>query len=62
MSPQDAKIHKKLSEFGMPRTHEDLEYIENRVYHDYVSRIDFEHVQNPQFEEDANNRNWAPYE
>lgn len=61
-APEDEKLLRKLNEFGMPRTHEDMEYIENRVYHDYVSKIDFEHIQNPQFGEDSFNRNWAPYE
>ena len=39
--PQE-KIADKLFEYGMPRTHEDIEMIEHRVYHDYVSSIDFD--------------------
>lgn len=37
--PQE-KIAEKMWELGMPQTHEDLEYIEHRVYHDYVGTID----------------------
>ena len=31
-----------LGEIGMPATHEDFEYIEHRIYHDYVASIDFD--------------------
>ena len=27
----------KLGEVGMPVTHDDMEYIEHRIYHDYVA-------------------------
>lgn len=26
---------------GMPVTHDDLEYIEHRVYHDYAGTVDY---------------------
>ena len=26
----------------MPTTHEDMEYIEHRIYHDYVASVDFD--------------------
>lgn len=38
--PQDALID-SLGEIGMPATHEDFEYIEHRIYHDYVASADF---------------------
>lgn len=45
----------------MPVTHEDFEYIEHRIYHDYVGSADFDH-------DDANHaageryKTWTPYE
>lgn len=41
-----AKIHKKkmidmLGDVGMPVTHDDMEHIEHRIYHDYVGSADF---------------------
>jgi len=35
------KLQDKLVEMGMPATHDDLEYIEHRVYHDYVGTVDY---------------------
>lgn len=58
--PQE-KITEKLFEYGMPRTHEDIELIEHRVYHDYVSSVDFD-INSPPLEENSLNRNWTPYE
>lgn len=58
--PQE-KIHDKLYELGMPTTHEDLEYIEHRVYHDYVGTVDYDQ-RDPNHTEDAMDRNWIPYE
>lgn len=46
---------------GMPSTHEDMELIEQRIYHDYVSSIDHD-KHNPQFENNAENKSWNPYE
>jgi len=46
------KMLDKLGELGMPVTHEDFEYIEHRIYHDYVASADF----------DMDNQNWAPGE
>ena len=44
---------------GMPVTHDDLEYIEHRVYHDYTGTVDFGlkdmNMEHPY-------RNWVPYE
>lgn len=38
--PED-KFIDMLGEVGMPMTHEDMEYIEHRIYHDYVGAVDF---------------------
>lgn len=37
--PQE-RIQEELGEMGMPVTHDDLAYIEHRVYHDYVSSVE----------------------
>ena len=39
--PQE-KVQEKLYELGMPVTHEDINYIEHRVYHDYVGTVDYD--------------------
>jgi hypothetical protein len=31
-----------MEENGMPVTHEDMEFIEHRIYHDYVSTVDLD--------------------
>ena len=43
--PQE-RIKDHLLEMGMPITHEDLEYIEHRVYHDYVGCVE-EDIKDP---------------
>ena len=58
--PQE-KVQEKLYEMGMPVTHEDINYIEHRVYHDYVGTVDYD-LKDPGLEEDALNRSWTPYE
>lgn len=45
----------------MPITHSDLEYIEHRVYHDYVGTVDYD-MREYQNEEDNMHRSWTPYE
>ena len=45
----------------MPATHEDLEYIEHRVYHDYVGTVDYGQ-RDPNHKEGAQDRSWSPYE
>jgi len=35
------KMIDKLGDVGMPVTHADFEYIEHRIYHDYVGSADF---------------------
>ena len=51
----------KLGEIGMPVTHEDFEYIEHRIYHDYVGSADFD-MEDPNHAEGESKRNWTPYE
>ena len=51
----------KLGEVGMPVTHEDFEYIEHRIYHDYVASADFD-MDDPNHAEGEAKRNWTPYE
>lgn len=45
----------------MPTTHDDLEYIEHRVYHDYVGTVDFD-LHDPNHKENHMGRSWTPYE
>jgi len=42
---------------GMPMTHEDLEYIEHRVYHDYVGTTDYG-IEDPNTKEHMATRSW----
>lgn len=46
---------------GMPITHDDLEYIEHRVYHDYVGSIEHD-MKDPVVQADAQMRGSQPYE
>ena len=55
------RIRDELLEMGMPITHEDLEYIEHRVYHDYVGTVDYE-IKDPNHSENSLTRSWQPYE
>jgi hypothetical protein len=54
-------VNEKLFELGMPVTHDDLEYIEHRVYHDYVSTVDFD-LKDINHNENSIDRSWVPYE
>ena len=45
----------------MPLTHEDFEYIEHRVYHDYVGTVDYD-IQDPNHSEGSFDKAWIPYE
>jgi len=58
--PQEKMID-KLGEVGMPVTHDDMEYIEHRIYHDYVGSADFQMVDHNHSEE-AFKKKWTPYE
>lgn len=46
---------------GMPITHDDMEYIEHRVYHDYVGSVDYE-LKDHVIKEETMTRSWTPYE
>lgn len=58
--PQE-RIKDELLEMGMPITHDDLEYIEHRVYHDYVGSVDYG-IEDPNTKEQSMTRSWLPYE
>jgi len=55
------KIAEALFEMGMPKTHDDMNYIEQRVYHDYVGTTDFG-LKDTTNEENSFDRSWTPYE
>lgn len=55
------RMEEKLGEIGMPSTHEDFNYIEHRIYHDYIASADFDH-DDPNHEPGEHKRNWTPYE
>ena len=55
------KMIDHLGEIGMPVTHEDFEYIEHRIYHDYVSSVDFD-IDNPNHAPGERYKTWTPYE
>lgn len=46
---------------GIPTTHEDLEHIEHRVYHDYVGMVEYG-LEDPNMKEQSETRSWQPYE
>ena len=55
------KAEDKVSELGVPITHEDLDYIEHRVYHDYVGTVDND-IRDPAHTEGSFDKAWLPYE
>ena len=55
------KMIDKLGEIGMPVTHEDFEYIEHRIYHDYVASADFD-MEDPNHAPGELHKTWTPYE
>ena len=55
------KVIDRLGQIGMPRTHEDMEYIEHRVYHDYVGTVDND-IRDPSLDEGSYDKSWLPYE
>lgn len=57
----EQKLLDKLGEIGMPTTHEDFDYIEHRVYHDYVGTVDYD-IRDPAHSEGSFNKAWIPYE
>jgi len=51
----------KLGEIGMPVTHDDMDYIEHRIYHDYVAAVDFD-MDDPNNRKGSLTKKWTPYE
>ena len=58
--PQEKMID-KLGDVGMPVTHDDMEHIEDRIYHDYVGSADFQ-LKDHNHSEEAFTKKWTPYE
>ena len=58
--PED-KLIESLGDVGMPVTHDDLEYIEHRIYHDYVGTVDHD-IKDQNHEPDSFSKQWVPYE
>jgi hypothetical protein len=50
-----------LGDVGMPLTHDDFDYIEHRVYHDYVGTVDYD-IKDYNHEPDIFGKAWVPYE
>lgn len=57
----NVKAQDKVQEYGVPMTHDDLDYIEHRVYHDYVGTVDYD-IRDPQHSADSHDKTWLPYE
>lgn len=55
------KAQDKVAEYGVPLTHDDLDYIEHRVYHDYVGTVDYD-IRDPNHTEGEGSKAWLPYE
>jgi hypothetical protein len=55
------KLEDKVAEYGMPSTHEDFDYIEHRVYHDYVGTVDYD-IKDPNHTYGDETKAWLPYE
>jgi len=51
----------KLGELGFPVTQDDMEYIEHRIYHDYVGSADFA-MKDHAHEANSFDKKWTPYE
>lgn len=60
MDPEEKMID-MLGDVGMPVTHDDLDYIEHRIYHDYVGTVDFD-LNDPNHAEGSFDKAWVPYE
>jgi len=58
--PQE-KFVDYLGEAGFPQTHEDMEYIEHRIYHDYVGTVDF-NMRDMNHQAGEHEKKWTPYE
>ena len=60
MDPED-KAEDVVAAYGIPTTVEDTEYIEHRIYHDYVGTVEHD-IQDPQHEAGSFDKSWIPYE
>ena len=45
----------------MPVTHDDMDYIEHRIYHDYVGTVDYD-IRDYNHDPDSFEKEWVPYE
>lgn len=57
----EEKLIDYLGNIGMPVTHDDFDYIEHRIYHDYVGTVDYD-MKDPNHEEGSFDKAWIPYE
>jgi len=57
----EEKMIDMLGDVGMPVTHDDLDYIEHRIYHDYVGTVDYD-IRDPNHSEGSFDKAWIPYE
>jgi hypothetical protein len=55
------RMIEKLGDVGMPSSHDDMEYIEHRIYHDYVGTADFQ-MKDEGTEHGSYTKRWTPYE
>jgi len=55
------KAQDLLSEYGIPLTHADMEYIEHRTYQDYVGTVDFD-IKDSNHAKYDKYKTWMPYE
>lgn len=55
------KVLDKISDYGIPLTHKDMEYIEHRTYQAYVGTIDFD-IRDSNHNKADSKAGWAPYE
>jgi hypothetical protein len=55
------KIQDKISDYGIPLNHQDMEYIEHRTYQDYVGTVDFD-IRDPNHSKQDKYKTWMPYE
>mmetsp|Transcript_40501 Transcript_40501/g.38999 ORF Transcript_40501/g.38999 Transcript_40501/m.38999 type:complete len:134 (+) Transcript_40501:297-698(+) len=58
--PED-KLLDELGSVGMPVTHDDFDYIEQRIYHDYVASVDYD-LDEPALREGVYDKPWRAYE
>lgn len=59
--PQE-KFIDYLGEAGFPETHEDFDYIENRIYHDYIGTIEHNMRDPNHAAGEGPNKTYTPYE